>query len=48
MTILARSDAGSVLVSSDGVKVIAEGQVLEGGLVKDGLGCDMETGLSLD
>ena len=27
-------------MTSDGIKVIPEGQILEGAFIKDGLGCD--------
>ncbi|XP_038057739.1 uncharacterized protein LOC119729229 [Patiria miniata] len=46
VTIRANSEAGSVNVTSDGVKVIQEGQVLEGAVIKDGLGCDQDQRLS--
>ncbi|XP_038062737.1 uncharacterized protein LOC119733220 [Patiria miniata] len=42
VTIRANSEAGSVNVTSDGVKVIQEGQVLEEAGIKDGLGCDQD------
>ncbi|XP_071784665.1 uncharacterized protein [Asterias amurensis] len=40
LTVRATSETGSVIVTSDGIKVIPEGQLLEGALIKDGLGCD--------
>ncbi|XP_022103276.1 uncharacterized protein LOC110986013 isoform X2 [Acanthaster planci] len=40
VTVRANSEAGSVNVASDGVKIIQEGQVLEGAVIKDGLSCD--------
>ncbi|XP_022107048.1 uncharacterized protein LOC110988105 [Acanthaster planci] len=46
VTVRAISEAGSVSVTSDGVKVIQEGQILEGATIKDGLGCD-EDGTSV-
>ncbi|XP_022103295.1 uncharacterized protein LOC110986023 [Acanthaster planci] len=39
VTVRAISEAGSVSVTSDGLKVIQEGQLLEGATIKDGLGC---------
>ncbi|XP_038050540.1 uncharacterized protein LOC119723761 [Patiria miniata] len=42
VTIRANSEAGSVNVTSDGVKVIQEGVALEGAVIKDGLGCDQD------
>ncbi|XP_038050879.1 uncharacterized protein LOC119724031 [Patiria miniata] len=42
VTVRANSEAGSVNVTSDGVKVIQEGQALEGAVIKDGLGCDQD------
>ncbi|XP_071798435.1 uncharacterized protein [Asterias amurensis] len=34
------TSGGSINVTSDGIKVIPEGQILHGAFVKDGLGCD--------
>ncbi|XP_022088109.1 uncharacterized protein LOC110977889 isoform X2 [Acanthaster planci] len=42
VTVRATSDTGSVNVTSDGVKVIREGLILDGTAVKDGLGCHRE------
>ena len=42
VTVRAISDAGSVNSTSDGMKVIQLGQVLNGTTVKDGLGCEQE------
>ena len=42
VTVRANSETGSVVVTSDGVKVIQEGQIMEGASIKDGLGCDPE------
>ncbi|XP_038050780.1 uncharacterized protein LOC119723938 isoform X2 [Patiria miniata] len=42
VTVRANSEAGSVTVTSDGVRVIQEGQVLEGAVIKDGLECDQD------
>ncbi|XP_022102003.1 uncharacterized protein LOC110985345 [Acanthaster planci] len=44
VTVLANSEVGNVSVTSDGVKVIPKGQILEGAVVKDGLGCDEQSG----
>ncbi|XP_033637440.1 uncharacterized protein LOC117298344 isoform X1 [Asterias rubens] len=50
-TVRATSETGSVIVTSDGIKVIPEGQILEGAFIKNGLGCNPDnittpTGLS--
>ncbi|XP_038051300.1 uncharacterized protein LOC119724354 isoform X2 [Patiria miniata] len=42
VTVRANSEAGSVTVTSDGVKVIQEGQALEGAVIRDGLGCSQD------
>ena len=47
MTVRANSGAGSVTVTTDGVRVIQEGHILDGTLIKDGLGCDQENSKSL-
>ncbi|XP_038071216.1 uncharacterized protein LOC119740085 [Patiria miniata] len=47
VTVRASSDTGSVNVTSDGVKIIQEGQALEGAVIKDGLGCDQDASKGL-
>ncbi|XP_022105050.1 uncharacterized protein LOC110986986 isoform X2 [Acanthaster planci] len=42
VTIRAKSEAGSVNITSDGVKIIQMGEILEEATIKDGLGCGQD------
>ncbi|XP_022100380.1 uncharacterized protein LOC110984469 isoform X2 [Acanthaster planci] len=42
VTIRANSEAGSVNITSDGVKIMQMGEILEGATIKDGLGCGQD------